>query len=147
MQSCSAPEGTAMTTSLRMFKFRHRIFPYPSAGITGQTPVAAFQRANSLYYPKSRLTQLQYCFPLLFQAARSPCLLSRTKSSKMKSRQNTHKAKSSPTPTPNKDKPVNSREEKKLTYRTIIRGGYSNNLPTHKYIFKAEYCHFMGNEK
>ena len=65
----------------------------------------------------------------------------------MISRQNRHKATSSPTPTPNKDKLVSSREEKKLTYTTKIRGGYSNNLPTHKYIFKAEYCHFMGNEK
>jgi len=43
----------------------------------------------------------------------------------MKSRQNRHKATSSPTPTPNQDKLVSSREEKKLTYTTIIRGGYS----------------------
>ena len=70
MHSCSAPEGTAMTTSLRMFKFRHRIFPHPSAGITGQTPVAAFQRANSLCYPKSRLTQLQQLFSPSFPSSK-----------------------------------------------------------------------------
>lgn len=122
-QPC-ASEGTAMTTSHRMLKFKHRIHPQAPARIRGQATVAAFQRANSLQQPeKQAYSQLQQLFSPSFSSSKISLPIQQDKFLKDEIKTKQTQSKIPPPPPPTKQhKLISSREKKN---RLTQQGSYS----------------------